>query len=277
MKTNQIHLQHYVLLFLSVSVLLLNGCKGRSASEENKTMDDTVVSKEALVKQVFKYPLPTSFDVTNLLVQAGAPYILTLCNLPENSEKYITQSQKALNLGIYGADLCYACTYNQSQETMNFLNASKKLIDDLNVSTSFNATMVQQVEANIHNKDTLIKIISDSFFDTYNYLMQNKQDKLSMYIMTGSWVESLYITTQIAITAKKKDNLISILVAHQNSLKKLLEIIEPVKSDADVAPLYTDLSNINGIYSTFASPKPTGAQISQLTTAAEQLRNKITK
>ena len=59
------------------------------------------------------------------------------------------------------------------QETMLYLDASKKLADEIEISSAFNQTYAERVERNLENGDSLISIISDSFIDTYNYLTKN--------------------------------------------------------------------------------------------------------
>ena len=78
-----------------------------------------------MIQELSGYPIPTSFELTELIQRAGAPYILTLSNDSEKAGDYITQKDKALNLGVYGTDLCYASTYMMKQGTMLFLESSK--------------------------------------------------------------------------------------------------------------------------------------------------------
>ena len=168
---------------LSFAFVLTSCGGGQQASTEAQ---DENLPKDSLVKEVTKYPLPTAFEVTNLLNKAGASYILSLSNSTSNVDKYFTEKSKAINLGIYGADLAYASTYQMKQETMNYLKVSKKLIDELQISTEFNTTFAERVEKNIDNQDSLITVISDSFYKTYEFLTNNGKDNLSLLVMSGS-------------------------------------------------------------------------------------------
>jgi hypothetical protein len=268
--------RNFLTVLAVAGFILLIGCTGNKKSN-TATDSDTLADKETLMKEVFNYPLPTSFEVTKMLMDAGAPFIVSLCNPAENEAKYITQSQKALNLGIYGADLCYSSTYNQSQETMSYLNSSKKLVDDLNIATPFSTALVQRTEGNIQNKDSLISIISDSFFDTYNYLMANKQDKLSKLILAGSWVEALYISTQIGITAKKDEKMIEIVNSHMNAISKLSALMDPLKVEADVSPVYEKINSIKLLYDSFKTTKINQKQLAELASLTEKVRADFVK
>ncbi|GAI06532.1 unnamed protein product [marine sediment metagenome] len=209
-----------------------------------------------------------------MLNEAKAPYILSICNTNENVGNYFLQKEKALNLGVYGADLSYASTYNMKQETMLYLEASRRLTDEMEISTAFNQTFIERIENNLENGDSLISIISDSFYDTYNYLTINKKDKLAILVMAGSWIEGLYITTQIAITAVDNTKFLDIITHQESSLKKLLEIIEPLKEDEDVSEIHGGLIDLNKIYDTIEE-ELTEKQLEEILNSIETLRNKI--
>jgi len=83
-------------------------CKPRS--DKDKT------GKKALLKPVakeviksglkeFVYPLPTSFEVIEMINDLEIGYDIGVSNLTENADKYFIEAKKAINLGIYGADL----------------------------------------------------------------------------------------------------------------------------------------------------------------------------
>lgn len=267
---------NFLTILLVTILLLAGGCKGRTPATGTAENKDSMVSKDILIKEVFEYPLPTAFEVTNMLVNAKAPCIIDLCNPVSNAEKYISQTRKAINLGVYGADLCYLVAYNQNQETMNYMNVTRKLADELNIGTIFSTSIAEQIEANPQNKDTLIRIISDAFCKTYNNLMQNKQDKLSTLVMAGSWVEAFYIISQIYFTARNKDAIASIILAHGNSLNKFLEIMQPLSEEDDATLLYNDLLSVQKEYAKLEKEKKAKPDLFGLLGLGEKIRTQIT-
>lgn len=264
---------NYLFIFLSVAAM---SCKNNSKKGTGAAGDlmEQFVDKEKAVEEVIGYPIPTSFEVITMLNDAGAPFILGINNPTENVKNYVSLKDKAVNLGIYGADLSYASTYNFKQETMDYLNVSKELIDELQIASAFNKDFAKRVEANLENKDSLISIITDSFYDTYSYLRKNDQDVNSVLVVAGSWIESVYITSQIIITSKEKEPFITILVNQENSLTQLIKVLEPVKDVGGVADIYTRLIEINKTYKEFGDPVTSG-QIDALTTKVEKLRSSL--
>ncbi len=73
------------------------------------------------------YPLPTSAEVIKMLTDLEVGYIIGISNPVENTKKYFSSTTRAINLGVYGADLSYATLYNMQQEVINYLDAIRSL------------------------------------------------------------------------------------------------------------------------------------------------------
>ncbi len=215
-------------------------CNSKKTADEKKVIENKV-------KDVV-YPLPTSYEVTEMLNRIGAAYILTLSNPVGNAAKYMTEKSQALNLGVYGADLSYASTYRQKQETMDYLAASKRLVEELNITAAIDADIVNKVEQNADNKDALVKLITDSFYDTYAYLQNNERAGVSSIIMAGSWIEALYIATNISEDTFNNKEMVKIVMDQKSTLKELLEILNKDAANADVQQIITELTPIKTIY-----------------------------
>ncbi len=230
-------------------LIILSGCNTAAQKKENDTTSSEDKStKEAVIEELSGYPIPTSFEITELIHEAGAPYILTLSNDPDKAGDYINQKDKALNLGVYGTDLCYASTYMMKQGTMLYLESSKTLIDELGISTTFNSDYAKRIENSLDDRDSLILIVSDSFYDTWNYLIKNRQNVLARLVVCGSWIEGIYITVNISQTSKDNSEFLKILAGQKNSLNNLVTLLESVKDTDDVADIFKGLFDLQDIY-----------------------------
>jgi hypothetical protein len=253
---------------------LMSAC---NTSQKKSDAADEVMeppSKEEVIEDLSGYPIPTSFELTELIYEAGAPYILSLSNEPGNADNYITQKDKALNLGIYGADLCYASTYMMKQGTMLYLEASKTLLDEMGIATPFNEDYAQRVESNLDDRDSLIMIVGDSFYDTWDYLVENQQDVLARLVVCGSWIEGIYISANIAQSAKNPEEIMEVLAKQKNSLDKIVAILEPVKDTDDVAVVFKGLFDLQNIYEDVGDVM-TEEQLEKVTTRVATLREAI--
>ena len=241
-------LRLYVIGLLSASIVLFTGCNTTPKKQDVGIPEADIAPREDVVKDLSGYPVPTSYDITKYIYQAGAPYILSLSNGPEKAGEYITQRDKVLNLGVYAADLCYATTYMMKQGTMNYLEASKILIEDLGISTTFNITYAERIEQNIDDRDSLIAVVTESFDDTWNYLVENQQDVLARLVVCGSWIEGVYITTHVALKAIDNTAFLEALAKQKKSLNELVNLLEPVKDVQEVSDLYKGLFDILEFY-----------------------------
>ena len=242
-------LRLFVIGLLTTSLVLFSGCKTAPKTQEADIQEpENTIPKEDLIPELSGYPIPTSYDITKHIYQAGAPYQSTLGNGPEKAGEYITQRDKVLNLGVYAADLCYSTTYMMKQGTMNYLEASKTLIDDLGISTTFNVTYAERIEENIENRDSLITVVTESFDDTWNYLIENEQDVLARLVVCGSWIEGVYITTHVALISVDNSSFLEALARQKNSLNSLVELLEHVKDVEEVKDIYESLSELGEFY-----------------------------
>lgn len=248
-------LQKRTLIVMLMSVLMVlaacqSGKKKEQSAREQQTSTKPRIEKEEVEKDVkeFVYPLPTSFEVTEMLNRIGAAYILTLSNSTDNVDKYLTEKKQAINLGVYGADLSYASTYNQKQQTMDYMEVSKKLIDALNISGALPSDIIEQIEQNQDDKDALVKIITNTFYDTYEYLNANGRGAVSMLVLAGSWVEALYITTNISENTYQNKEMVKIVMKQKASLNKLLELMKKHEDDESVREVMHQLQPLANVY-----------------------------
>ncbi len=264
--------------FLLVAVFALNfvACKPVDKKKgEGQTMKPLL--KKAIEKEVkdVVYPLPTTFELTSMLNRIGADYILGLSNSSENADKYFTEKARALNLGVYSADLSYASTYQRKQETMLFLKASKSLIDNLEITSAYNETLVEEVEKNLDDKDQLVKVITNSFYDTYEFLNKNAKGNLSLMVVSGSFIEGLYIATHISDNTYANPEIVKVIFDQKAILEKLLEVLAPEAKDANIASLIADLTGLKASYDKIVDGSMTEDQLNEISASVAKLREGI--
>jgi hypothetical protein len=235
----------YVIGF-SASVFGLVSCSGGNNNEQKE--QEVKEDLQTFVEREFDYPIPTSYEVTRMLQKANASFVYNITNDPEKVDEYVTEWQKAMNLGVYGADLSYASTFNKNEETVEFMNASRTLIEDLNISTAFNQSFANRIEANLENKDSLILIITESFQDTYNYLNRNGEEKTSLLVIAGSVIEGLHITSQLIISSDYNEDLLQVLAEQKDEVNDLVTLMDAHSDDENVNRVLPTLRYINLFY-----------------------------
>ncbi len=256
--------------------LLVVGCQSNQKKSEKISKDDKMgkAEVEEKVREVV-YPLPSSYEVTEMLNEVGASYIIGLSNSVENVDNYFSDKEQALNLGVYSADLSYASTYNMKQYTMNYIEAIEQLVKELGVTGAFTRDFIDEIEANIDDKDELVDLITNAFYDTYSFLVRRDKEDLSVLVLTGTWVESLYITTHISENTYRDTEMVNVMLQQRESLIKLLEIMKKHEDHETIQELYHDLKPILEIYRNMDESSIKESEVNAIVENIEGVRSKI--
>jgi len=248
MKTRNLNLFAAMLM----TVILLIGCN-QSAKQETtttKSVSNTNLLNQDIKPEISKIlnQFPTPFEVATMVEKAKAGFIFDLTNPVENLDKYITEQAKALFLGVYGADLSYAAVYNRSEEINKLMECTSKLTDDLGMAGIYNEELVETVKNNYNNKESLVATFTKVFDETKSFLSKNNKDKVSVFIVTGSFVETMYIVTSLNMTAKDNRELTKIIFDQEPNLDKLISILDSYSSDEAIKKLAEPLTKLKGFY-----------------------------
>jgi len=267
-----------LILGLVVFALAFTSCKlSTKEGDEQNGLEYQDSAKSDLDKEVseFIYPLPDSHEVTEMLNRIGIPYMLGTSNTVENVNRYFTAKSKAYNIGVYGSDLSYASTYQMTQETMLYLEAVNQLGSDLGISSIYNEDLLNRIDQNVNQKDSLIEIISTTIYETYDYLNKNGKGDLSILMVAGGWVEAMYLTTNVSANVHNNPEIIKIIYNQKPGLDKLIEIVEAKKDNPDVKELLDDLQPIKEAFNAATSENMTAEQVKALSIAIDKLRAKL--
>ncbi len=235
-------MKKYIYLLLAPSLLL--ACSGNTestADSNDQIIGENLTPERAAKAQLVFYTVPSPLEIASIFQGAGSTYNPEITNPVENVDKYVTNTQKAINLGVYGADLSYANIFDQTQESMFYMNCSKKMSDGLGITAAFDAATMERMEENVNNRDSLMNIINDAFWLADAYLKENRQENLSALIITGGWIEGLYLGTKVLKKENPDKELMNKIADQKYSLTNLLELLATY-NNADVKKLAQQLT-----------------------------------
>ena len=234
-----------------VAVLfLLASCAEPQEEKPKDAPPQPDLSKQQLFKvkeRLFSVPSPlqTAIDIK----QTGATYNNELANDPGKMSTYETTFDKALNMGVYGADLGYSLLYQQNQDGMKYLNTCRKIGEELGIAQVFDG-LLKEIGGSIENQDTeaLLVIIGEAFLESDSYLQKTKDQELGIIILAGGWIEALHFATSIAV--ESDNEVIRRRVGEQkSSLSNLVLLLRELEGNADaVAGLIKDLEELTALY-----------------------------
>lgn len=242
-----------IVTLLSMSFLISScgseGEKGKIEDTIDQSIEADTQAEESFhkAKQVF-YSLPSPIETAMLIKRAGAKYNEEVLNSTKNVENYTTTKSMALNLGVYSADLSFASLFDQTQTSIKYMSTSKKLADDLGILNAIDNSIIQRLEANINQKDSIMDIISETFMNSNSFLKENDRAETAVIILVGGWIEGLYIATQIAKTTESNKELTNRIIDQKLSLNTVLNLLAEYKDFSDINKLHQDLMEIKAIY-----------------------------
>lgn len=266
-------------LLLSVSALFTAGCGGDDAKDPDALppVDSTQTTILNVNGEIFSIPSP--IQTAFLIKGSGAAYSKEILNPSNKASDYSTNFSKALNLGIYGADLGYVTIYDQNQDAIGYLNSAKKLADELGVSGAFDANTIERFAKNLGNKDSMLVLVGVAYRSSDAYLKNNDRSDVSGLVLAGGWLESLYFATNVYKTKPNED--VKRRIAEQKtSLQSLIKLLTQFYSQPEYTEFIDNLNDLStvfdGVEFKYTYEKPTTDAEKKLTTITSKSEVNIT-
>lgn len=277
----------FILYLMGMSFMLAFGaCKNNSNQNKDITTPADTISKTDTVDKFtqFKYDMiisniPFPFEMLDILFDSKMIFDQKNMNPISNLSKYGVNNTKALNLGIYGADLAYSVTFEKFQQIGPYVKNTKKLAEDLNIPLAFNQETMDKYNKYKDNKDSLAKVIFDSYTEVDKTLKSNERIGLAGLVVAGSWLEGLYLSTKSCVDAPKtpeNKEVYAIIWKQKLHLDNIIKLLIDFKNEPYYAGVLNELNDIKSVYDHLA----TGTEINEkelllLHQKVEKLRNRI--
>ena len=183
--------------------------------------------KELKTASKVVYNVPSPSEMAKILHHTKAIYDVEILNDPKSINQYVTDVSRALNLGVYFADLSFTSMFDYPQQAMLYMSAAQGLSEELNIVGVFNEDLMNRLEDNLSNKDSIMDIVSQTYLETDLYLQENERAVIAKAILAGAWIEGLYIATHLKSQGNQRQQVIWEKIGEQKSaLSNLINMIE---------------------------------------------------
>ncbi|MBL7932952.1 MAG: hypothetical protein JNL60_13675 [Bacteroidia bacterium] len=238
--------KHNVALALTAGLLI--SCGGdKSDGEKDDLIETTDTVKSAVLNvggELFSVPSPVQ---TAMLIQkTGVSYDKSILNTSNKVNTFSTDFSRALNLGIYGADLGYVSLYNQTQDALGYLASIKQLSDKLGISAAFDAGTMERIKNNITNKDSMMVLVGIAYRGSDAYLKNNQRTDISSLILTGGWIESMHFSLS-AYKTKSSDAIRYRIAEQKQALNSIVKILKSYNTP-EITELAEKLDDLSKVY-----------------------------
>lgn len=217
------------------------------ASQEVSLQDvdgAAVSERKEAIKKIF-YTIPAPMEMASLIQSTGADFDGEVLNDVDNVSNYMSRKQRALNLGVYGANLSYTTMFERSKESLYYLSAVRQLADQLGASNIINDDLINRVETNKEVKDSLLNIVSDTFWSLNAKFKEDGMEDVSALVIAGGWVEALHLATA---HVEGNDELRQRIAEQKYSLSDLVKLIDTYENQENLADVRADLQALLEIF-----------------------------
>ena len=243
-----------VLNIVLVFVFFLASCAENEVNE-NEVND---ISKGAFTQQsdsslaektieIF-YSEPSPLEMATLMQRTNGSFYKDLLSDTENTERFATSADLALNIGVYGVDLSYSKIFNKNQDALNALSAIKELSSRIGIPDSHAASVFEEIEKNIETNDSLLSIINETYSNADSFLKDNDRRSTATLIIIGGWIEALYIATNIYNREENHNDILERIVVQKFSLNTLIQLLSNNQEDKTVKKYLKKLVLLKKIY-----------------------------
>ena len=277
----------YILSFFWLSTIaVISSCS--SDKNQNKDLTETTTEINTPAKVAIAdsadngmviSDIPFPFEILDNLYTKHIAFNQKIMNNVANTSKYSQYNMKALNLGVYGSDLAYSVTYGQFQQIGIYIKTAKKLAEDLNIPFAFDQDMMEKYTKFKDNKDSLTKVVYDSYNQVDKALKGDERVGMAALVVTGSWLEGLYLSTKTFVDQPKTDDNASLYKTIGNQKQSLIivvKLLDEYKNDPYFADIIKELKDITSEYSNVTNNNILNEkELIAINSKVEKLRNRI--
>lgn len=239
--------KNHVLYALAAAFVMyaFSSCKQGARQEATDLLSDSLVAAQVrlddkMVGEMIS-SIPNPVEMSSLLQRSGVVYSQELLNPVNNINNYNTNFKRALNLGVYGTDLVYMNIYDRTIATLRYLSNVRDLSAGLRVEQFFDYETLNRLSESSRNIDSVLFITNNGFDNMSRYLIDQGRSNIAVLIAYGTWIESLYIATNVQIVPPNRELINTRIGEQKKVLDNMLLLLYTYRSDPNFQELIDDL------------------------------------
>ena len=225
-----------------------------NADSDQATVEEEVVEEvinevsEDPIDDIF-YQVPSPNDLFNVLKDADITYNKDILNDLSLVETLNTKKSKALNFGVYAADLAYVSSLGQIGDASNFFETIRALSKELEIENAMNDVVYARIQENLDasNPDSLFSLSNETYYKAYAYLDDNDRGDVLGMIVIGGWIEGLNIILNVQEYEENSD-VVQRIADQRLTLENLLVFTSRIQNE-DLDNIISELAPIEELFS----------------------------
>lgn len=254
-------------LLVAAAAMLMMSCGGGAEDElTNVVVPDSTQDVVVPEQPAVEYAVPTPNELFEVIKLQGGEQRPGLVNSLDSRPNYVDLKSKSLNFGVYSADLAYMSCFGIGTEFLMYFKAIEEMGEELGISGAFDEELMERIENNEGDSDTLFAISNETYYDSYLYLEENGKGVELCLIMAGGYIESLYIICNLVDKFDEKDPIIEKIGDQKLVLENLLDFILQYSDDQMVSEVMDDLITLSDVFETSMEFEESGTSIDKTET-----------
>lgn len=240
-------------IFPVLALLAISCQSGKNANEEvglGSEMLGILDSIPAEPKEIF-YQMSLPVEMARLFEQVGANYYPEILNSTDQLSRYDSPLKVAMNLGVFGVDLSYIKLFDRQLDEVNYFGAIQKLSDELGIPEDLYSGVLNNLEKYLSNKDTLAWAATKIYRSTDDWLRKKGEGSSAAMIMTGGWIEGVYIASQIYERDQSNIKLLEKIAEQKYSLNNLISLMNNYRGKEEMTEYLLMLKNLRRSFNKF--------------------------
>lgn len=241
-------------VYVLLGFFALSACGEKSIEKSDEKVSTPVDSSKSSIVNLSGelFSIPSPIQTALLIRNTNAEYLPDAMSSIEYFKEYPSNSKKALNLGVYGADLAYSSIYEDGTKSLGYFKALDYLATDLNVTGSISPQLIERLGANADNPDSLLALTGQFYAEGNAYLKENDRYEIATLVLIGGWIEATYLT---ALTAMDGNEAARQRLSEQKMASNTLKGIAEMTTDDQFksSEVYALLGNISEAFSGVSS------------------------
>ncbi len=266
-------------ILTATAITGLTACKSNTgpALPAEEVIKDSAKTGTVTNLNLLMTNIPAPTDIAKELAKEGIQYNKGILNSPDKGSSYSGTYQQAVNMGIFGADMGYAASYNQMQDATAYIVQVAKLASALGITSAYDQKLMDQFKTAVSNKDSIGVVIQTAFDRAQKELYSNKRAATSTIIFSGGWIEGLYIATNLIKDEKndKNSGMYEKIWSHVYAFSYLQKALTDYQSNPDCANMLKALQPLFDAASKLSDAGLSLKDVQALQQTVTEIRSKL--
>ena len=265
----------YTQFLITIFAFSITSCSNSNEAEVPAASEEVVgqieeESTSEVVEDHMFYQVPTPNELFAVLKNAEVAYNRENLNDISNVNKYETKASKALNFGVYTADLAYITSLGQMDDASKFFETIRNLSKDLEIENAVDEVILKRLQSNLENSnaDSLFYLSNETYYNAYSYLEENDRRDVLAMIVVGGWIEGLNIILNLEPYSDGSE--VCQRIADQKlTLENLMIFTSTIEND-QLSEIVGELSAIEEVFNSEIIEEEAEAEVTEFTSSESE-------